>query len=86
MITLTQWKKYLTKAELAAIDQIGLHRKTDTLVGKHISKRIYNQLKTKHLIMDMFKSPKMKYQRVMLTARGEEVFTALHPYSKYRIK
>jgi hypothetical protein len=85
-MSLSQYKKILTKTELAAIEYIGLHRKTEVLVGKHLSKRIYNQLNKKGYIMDSYKSKKMKYQRVQLTARGEVVFTAMHPYSKYRIK
>jgi hypothetical protein len=73
----------LTKAELAAIEYIGRHRKTDVKVGtgKPISSRIFNQLQRKRLVMWMDE----KRSVAMLTANGERVWTKLHPTSKYRI-
>lgn len=77
-------KAALTKAELKAIDHIGLHRKTLTRVGprRPVSKRTFNSLRRKGLVMWLDE----KKQIVMLTYPGERVFTTLHPYSKYRIK
>ena len=75
--------KGFTRAELAAIDYIGSHRKTDVKVGtgKPISARIFNQLQRKRLVMWISEDRKT----VMLTANGERVWTQLHPASKYRI-
>ena len=75
--------KGFTKAEIAAIEYIGSHRKTDVKVGtgKPISTRIFNQLQRKRLVMWLSEDKKI----VMLTANGERVWTQLHPTSKYRL-
>jgi len=76
-------RRGLSKTELAAIEYIGSHRKTDVKVGrgKPVSTRIFNQLKRKHLVMWMDEKRKI----VMLTYMGEREWTKLHPNSKYRI-
>lgn len=71
----------MTKAMIAAIDFIGRHRKTKTKVGRDISVVTANRLlKSGHI---MWQNREKK--TVMLTYRGELVFTGLHPNSKYRI-
>lgn len=75
--------KGFTRAEIAAIEYIGLHRKTAVKVGtgKPISTRIFNQLQRKRLVMWLDE----KKSICMLTAGGEMIWTRLHPTSKYRI-
>lgn len=74
----------LSKAELAAIEYIGSHRKTDVKVGagRPVSARTFNSLKKKLLVMWVSETKKT----VMLTYNGERLWTRLHPSSKYRIK
>lgn len=72
----------MTKAMKAAIDYIGLHRKSKTKVGRDISIVTANRLFKAKLIMWLDEQKKL----VMLTYNGEREFTKLHPYSKYRIK
>lgn len=74
----------LTRAEIAAIEYLGSHRKTDVKVGtgKPISKRIFNQLQLKRLVMWLDE----KKQIAMLTYNGEREWTRLHPTSKYKVK
>lgn len=76
--------KGFTKAEIAAIEYIGSHRKSDVKVGtgKPISTRIFNQLQRKRLVMWLDENKKI----VMLTAGGEMIWTKLHPTSKYKIR
>jgi hypothetical protein len=75
--------KGFTRAEIAAIEYIGSHRKSDVKVGtgKPISTRTFNSLAKKRLVMWISEDKKT----VMLTANGERVWTQLHPNSKYRI-
>ena len=77
-------KTNLSKAELAAIEYIGSHRKSDVKVGtgRPVSARTFNSLKKKLLVMWLSEDK----QIVMLTYNGERLWTRLHPTSKYRIK
>lgn len=74
----------LTKAELAAIEHIGSHRKTHTKVGsgRPVSTRTFNSLERKKLVMWMSEEK----QICMLTYNGERLWSSLHPSSKYRVK
>lgn len=71
----------LTKAQQKALDAIGSHRKTNCPIGngKRVSTRTYNALVKKGLAMGL------EYGAPMLTSKGEYLYTALHPNSKYRI-
>lgn len=77
-------KTGLSKAELAAIEHIGSHRKTHTKVGagRPVSTRTFNALARKRLVMWLDE----KKTIAMLTYNGERLWTQLHPTSKYRIK
>jgi hypothetical protein len=77
-------KPGLTKAELAAIEYIGSHRKSDVKVGagRPVSTRTFNTLQRKRLVMWLSETK----QICMLTANGELEWTRLHPSSKYRLK
>lgn len=74
----------LTKAEIAAIEYLGSHRKSRVKVGtgKPISTRIFNQLERKGAVMWLDEGRKI----AMLTYGGERVWTQLHPTSKYKIR
>ena len=74
----------LTKAELAAIEYIGSHRKTGTKVGtgKPVSTRTFNSLARKRLVMWLSEERKT----VMLTYLGEKEWSKLHPSSKYVLR
>lgn len=77
-------KTGLSKAELAAIEYIGSHRKTAVKVGagRPVSVRTFNSLARKLLVMYSSESK----QTAMLTYNGERLWSKLHPTSKYRIK
>lgn len=81
---MTSSKTGLTKAELAAIEYIGSHRKTHTKVGigRPVSTRIFNSLQQKRLVMWLDESKKI----AMFTYNGEKLWSKLHPTSKYRVK
>lgn len=77
----------LTPTQLAAIDYIGTHRKTKTYPGRRscpISMRTANKLVRLGLCMWGGYNSAGKHW-IMLTYRGERLFTARFPYSKYRI-
>lgn len=72
----------LTRTELKALDYIGRHRKSDVKPHRkscRVSMRTANRLVLYHYCM-------WNDDSIMLTYRGERLFTALHPYSKWRIK
>lgn len=71
----------LTPAMLKAIDYIGRHRKTDVKPRRKacaISIYMANKLVKYHFAM-------WWGDTLMLTVRGERIFTALHPHSKWAI-
>lgn len=74
----------LTRAEIAAIEYLGSHRKSDVKVGtgKPISTRTFNQLQHKGCVMWIDEQKHI----AMLTYNGERVWTRLHPTSKYKIR
>lgn len=74
--------KTLSKAEQKALDAIGNHRKTKCPIGKgkRVSTRTYNSLVKRELVMPQWDGK----PHPMLTLRGEMMWTALHPTSKYR--
>lgn len=73
----------LTPAERRAIECLGRRRKSDVKVGRNrpISRRIFNQLQQKKLVMWLDKQRCI----AMLTANGEREWARMHPHSKYRI-
>lgn len=70
--------KRLTKTQQEALDLIGRRRKTKVIIGKDISARTFNKLEKMGLAM------RYGDNYAMLTYRGERVWTAVHPNSKYR--
>lgn len=75
----------LTKTMIKAIDYIGRHRKTSVnprLKSCGLSMRTANKLVYYHYAMWSYRDQ----GNLILTLKGERVFTALHPTSKWSIK
>lgn len=83
-IKLIDYNGQLTKTMLEAIDHIGRHRKTGVILRRKscsVSVRTANKLIHLGYVMWIEEN-----RSIMLTYKGERVFTALHPTSKWRIK
>jgi hypothetical protein len=78
----------LTDTDLQAIEHVGRHRKTTTYPHRKscpVSVRTTNKLMKRGYIMTCGSGDDIK-SGVMLTYPGERIFTALFPYSKWKIK
>lgn len=68
----------LTEIQKAAFEKVGRKRKSPARIGKDLTTRTFKNLAKKGLVM--------RYgDKVMFTLKGEQLWTQLHPNSKYRI-
>lgn len=78
------YNRQLTKAMLKAIDYIGRHRKSDVIPSRKscpLSMYMANKLVKYHYAMWRAGGCVL-----MLTYKGERLFSALHPNSKWKIE
>lgn len=93
MKTKTDIKRFygITDTDLKAISYIGRHRKSDVKPHRKscdVSVRTANKLIKRGFVMALYGKDNHEdiRQGIMLTLRGELVFSKLHPTSKYAIK